>query len=353
MPGGEVSRGEYRADGTGTLYAWGEEFPRTWSIENGEIICINEVRYSRCYQIEQNSADPELYRARDEATGVLTEFRLTTDGVARLTEPAVPGDAGAPGAVSAQEMADKLANPTAAVASLNNNLNFTWYGGGLAGADDQSGWNYLFQPVFPFPQKNGKNILLRPAFPVIFDAPVPEPGGGFRSAGVELGDIGYDLVYGGMSPNGLLFSAGVAGLIPTATDDAVGADQWRLGPEVLVGVAKKWGALGAIVNHQWDIAGSNKTDTNITAGSYFYAFNLGNALQLAAGPSFSYNHEAAEGQELTLPLGIGLAKTMILKGRPWKFSFQYWNYVESPDAFAPKHLLRFTFSPVVEVPWGK
>jgi hypothetical protein len=50
-------------------------------------------------------------------------------------------------------------------------------------------------------------------------------------------------------------------------------------------------------------------------------------------------------------LGIGLAKTQIIKGRPWKMQVQYWNYIESPDAFGPKHLLRFTLAPVVSLPW--
>ena len=352
LPNGSLSRGEYFADGTGILSAWGETFPRTWSVQADQM-CISEVRSTRCYRLERSTTDRQFYRVIDVASGETTEFRLT-DGRAdliRSDEP--PGDSGTAATISAEEMANKLANPTAAVATMGNNLVYNRFGGEAPGADDENGFTYLFQPVLPFPQRNGNNILLRPAIPLIFRAPVPDPQGGFRSSGVELGDIGFDLVYGGTSANGLMTSVGIAGLIPTATDDAIGADQWRLGPEVLLGVARKWGAVGAIVNHQWDIAGSNDDSTSITAGQYFYAINLGGGLQFASGPSFSYDHKAESGQKLTLPLGVGLGKTVILNGRPWKFQIQYWNYVERPDLFGPKHQLRLTISPVVQVPWGR
>lgn len=121
----------------------------------------------------------------------------------------------------------------------------------------------------------------------------------------------------------------------------------------MIGYIQKWGAIGALVNHQWDVAGDDDFDTSITGGQYFYAFNLGNAWQINAGPIWSYNHKAASGNKLTLPLGIGLAKTTFLGGKPWKFQVQYWNYVEGPDSFGPKHLIRFTVTPVINLPWGR
>ncbi len=54
-----------------------------------------------------------------------------------------------------------------------------------------------------------------------------------------------------------------------------------------------------------------------------------------------------------MPLGIGIAKTQVIGGRPWKFQLQYWNYVERGDAFAPEHQIRFTVSPVVSAPWNE
>jgi hypothetical protein len=53
-----------------------------------------------------------------------------------------------------------------------------------------------------------------------------------------------------------------------------------------------------------------------------------------------------------IPLGVGLAKTSIIGGRPWKFQLQYWNYVESADAFSSEHQIRLSINPVVSAPWN-
>ena len=94
--------------------------------------------------------------------------------------------------------------------------------------------------------------------------------------------------------------------MPTATDDDLGLDQWTLGPEVILAMVGKWGTLGIIASHQWDVAGDNKADTSITSGQYFCNLNLKKGWVFGAGPTFSYNHEAESRNKLTLPLGIGL-----------------------------------------------
>lgn len=254
---------------------------------------------------------------------------------------------------SAADAAAELANPTAAVASLGNNFDFTEYGGSLPGANDQRGWTYLFQAGFPFPQGNGKNILFRPAVPLLFKQPVFDSTDGTWNDQFELGDIGYDLAYGGTSDTGLLTLFGVVGSIPTATDDAVGLDQWTLGPEFAIGKVGKWGVAGILLTHKWDVAGDNKKKTNISGGQYFFAFPIGDgSTQIAAGPTFSYNHEL-QGEKWTLPIGIGIAKTTVIGGRVWKFQVQYWNYVKTPDDFGPEHMLRLAVIPVMQVPWAK
>ena len=62
---------------------------------------------------------------------------------------------------------------------------------------------------------------------------------------------------------------------------------------------------------------------------------------------------ATSGNKLTLPLGIGLAKTMVIGDRPWTFQLQYWNNIERPDAFGAEHTVRFGIAPVVSAPWNK
>jgi len=254
-------------------------------------------------------------------------------------------------ALTADEVAKQLADPNSVLGSLNFNLDYITYKGDLPGASDQSATRLTFQPVFPYPINDTTNFYLRPAVPVVIAQDVPTAGG-FDNEGVELGDIGFDAALGKSLPGGYVVVGGIVGTLPTATDDALGLDQWLLGPEVAIGKVAKWGVLGLLVSHQWDVAGEDSFSTSITGGQYFYTFNLSDGWQISASPTFSYNHEAQSGQEWTLPLGVGVSKTSILDGVPWKFGLQYWNYIEQADAFGPDWQVRFTVTRVVSLPWG-
>jgi hypothetical protein len=131
----------------------------------------------------------------------------------------------------------------------------------------------------------------------------------------------------------------------------LGLDQYLLGPELLVGKKTSWGFVGGLLTHQWDVAGEDGFDTSITGGQYFYTVDLKDGWQIQATPTFSYNHEASSGNRLSFPLAIGVSKLVLLGGTPWKFSLQYWEYVESPDDFGPERQIRFQLGPVVPLPW--
>jgi hypothetical protein len=105
----------------------------------------------------------------------------------------------------------------------------------------------------------------------------------------------------------------------------------------------------ALGEDQWGVAGDDDVETNLTSGQYFYAFGLGNGSQIFAGPTWSYDHEAPSDDKLSIPLGIGIARTFLL-GRPWKVSLEYRAYIESPDTFGPDREIRFKIAPVVKMP---
>ena len=260
---------------------------------------------------------------------------------------------------SAEEVAKQLSNPNTSLAMLNFNFDYVDYDGFLPGADGAEALRLSFQPSFPYPLGDGKNFFLRPLIPLMYNQPVPVVGDQsigpqspiIQSSGLELGDISFDAAIGKSYSNGMILVGGVVATLPTATSDQVGLDQYLLGPELLVAKVGSWGALGLLLTHQWDIAGEDSFDTSITGGQYFYTINLKNAWQIQGSPAFSYNHEAEDGQEWTLPLAVGLTKTTILNGKPWKFGVQYWHYVKKPDALGPDFQIRFTVTPVVPLPW--
>lgn len=113
-------------------------------------------------------------------------------------------------------------------------------------------------------------------------------------------------------------------------------------------MSRKWGLVGALVNHQWDVAGSNDASFSTTSGQYFYAYGLGKGWQVSSGPSASYNWKGASGEIWTVPLGVDVSKTTKLGGSPWKFAMQLHYHVAQPEASGPVWLFKFTVTPVVK-----
>ena len=258
---------------------------------------------------------------------------------------------------SSDEVAKELSNPAGSLASIVMNLNYNSYKGDLPGADSQHSWSFSTQPVLPWPVGDkGRQIIFRPLVTLPFDQPVFDADQGrFKGTGLELEDISFQLAYAGNEMkdehNGLLWGIGAAGTLPTATDDRLAGDQWRLGPALFGGVVRKWGLLGLILENQWNIGGSNGEDYSVLSGQYFYALGMGNGWQIASGPNFAYDWKADNDEAFTFPVGIGVAKTTKFGAMPVKLQAQVQYYVEQPDAFGPQWLLKFTVTPVVKNPF--
>lgn len=348
-------RGVYRADGTGVLHAWGGQFERRWEIQGDDQICVFGEPQSDCYRLEMKTNDPLLYRVTATSTGIISEIRDSGsgDGTVISDSGSVDDNRGSVTAPSAEELAAKLANPANPIMKLGNNFDYVMFDGDLPGADDQSAFRYVFLTVVPFKLENGNSLLIRPAIPVMFNEPVPDGMGGYTEEGTDIADIGYDVIYSGTTETGLIWGAGIAGTLPTASNDKLGKDLWGLGPEALLGVARKWGVVGGLLAHQWDIGGSGSGSIDITSLNYFYSFPLGGGWQFAAAPTITYNHDAVSGNKLTLPLGIGVSKTTVIGKRPWTFHLQYWNNIERPESFAAEHTIRLSILPVVTASWNE
>jgi hypothetical protein len=270
-------------------------------------------------------------------------------------------DAGQPqGEMSADDTAKALANPAGSLANLANNLTYRTFKGDLPGADDQTAVTYTFQPVFPVGDK-GRNIIVRPAFTVSFDQPIFDSNTGeWDNLSTEFNDITFDTVYAGTTmtskSTGYLWGVGVAGTLPTATNSALGGDQWRLGPELFGGIIRDWGVAGGLINNQWNLGGggggpgSNDEPYSTTTIQYFYGIGLGNGWQILSGPVITYDWKASSGEKWSLPLGTGIAKTTKIGGTTWRFQLEIQYYVKQPDSFGKDWSLTFDFRPVIQNP---
>jgi hypothetical protein len=247
---------------------------------------------------------------------------------------------------SAAETAKELANPNTALASLKFKNIYTTYKGDLPGADSEAGFTMLFQPSLPFPLDNGGKVIWRPAVPIIGDQPIFNSSTADFDSESGIGDISFDLLYATTSNTGRLTGLGVFSSLPTATEEKLGKDKWTLGPEVFLGQVSSTRVIGALVNHQWDVAGSDDVveDISFTTINIFAALLPGGGWNYGSAPIITYDWKS---ENWTIPLNFNFGKTVILGERPWKISAEVDYYVEQADSFGPDWSISFTVTPVV------
>jgi len=255
---------------------------------------------------------------------------------------------------SSAEIAKELANPVGSLANLTFKNQYRWYKGDLPGANDQSNYTLLFQPVFPFPlgetASGGKaNLFVRPAFPLVVNQPVPEPVGATLDwDGVTaLGDIGFDVAYGVTEKSGLIWAFGAVGTLPTATDSAVAGKQLRLGPEAIFAKSSEKGLIGIFPNHQWNVTGWSEGKDNsfsTTQIQPFVKYLPGGGWAVGSLPIMAYDWVNGE---WTIPVNLTVSKTLAWGKTPIKLELEMNYYVEQPDAFGPEWMVGLNITPVV------
>jgi hypothetical protein len=99
-------------------------------------------------------------------------------------------------------------------------------------------------------------------------------------------------------------------------------------------------------NHVWDVGGDIEVSRTTLAASYLRFGS--NGWVYGTAPIITYNFEADDGDELTLPLNFIVSKTAVINGRPWKFAVELNWYVEQPDPFGPDFMIGFNVTPVVK-----
>jgi len=146
-------------------------------------------------------------------------------------------------------LARKLTNPFSDVVNvpINQNPDF-----GLGAAGDEWRYTITLQPVIPFRLDREWHLISRTVAPAIY-----HDGGETQELG--LGDIAQSFFLSPThaSDDGWFWGLGPIFLLPTATEDRFGAEQWGLGPTL--GILTRSGAwtIGALLNHIWSVAGDD------------------------------------------------------------------------------------------------
>jgi hypothetical protein len=211
----------------------------------------------------------------------------------------------------------------------------------------------IFQPIMPIPlYGSGKDewkLIMRPTVPVLFGTPVPQ---GFNDFNHEtgLGDITLPLVVTPPAGNWLL-GLGPTFVIPTSTRDAFGRQQWAVGPTGILGYkTKKWVA-GVFPQYYFGIGSrgdqGSTPDASYMNLLYFAFYNLPDAWQVGFNPTVTYDNKASSGNEWNVPIGLVVAKTTSIGGRPWKFQLGIEYSVVSQETFGQEFQVKLNVIPVI------
>jgi hypothetical protein len=221
-------------------------------------------------------------------------------------------------------LAEELANPLSTLISVPF---FGNYNGDVGPERDGSQWFVNIQPVVPIKLNPDWYVISRTIFPVMISQNDLFPGSGSQSG---LRDTTEGLYF---SPsrtfNGFTLGAGPIFLLPTATDELLGAGKWGGGPTgVLAWQGSGW-TVGILANHIWSFAGdAERTDFNQTYLQPFIAYTTPKAWTFTLQGEDTYDWETGE---WLAPINFLVAKIVKIEGQPVSIvgGVRYW--MDSPD----------------------
>jgi hypothetical protein len=258
------------------------------------------------------------------------------------------------------EIGAKLSDPTSNIWALQMNWQGpVFYDGDLNTGNPEVGGNMVFQPVLPFPLygtgKNAWKMISRPVIPIIFSAPVPRDAtpDNFNNIG-GIGDIEIPLLVNlpGAIAGQWILGAGPVFEFPSATNTSLGANQYSIGPAVVVGYKTKKFTAVLFPNYFFGVGSqSDRTATNDTTSKmsllYNFTWELGKAWQIGLNPTISYDNTALSGNKWNVPVGLFAAKTIAIGGVPIKIQAGAEYSVVSSDAFGKRANFRIVITPVI------
>ena len=166
----------------------------------------------------------------------------------------------------------------------------------------------------------------------------PTDSGGQRLTG--MGDTTMTVFLSPAQTGKLIWGAGPAILIPTATNQGLGTEKFGVGPSVVALVQPgKW-TVGALWNQIWSLDGANdRADINQMYLQPFANYNLPEGMSVGASMEASANWEADD-EQWTSYLLFSVSKVTRLGKRPVSFLAAAGPAVASPTG-RPDWRLRF------------
>lgn len=246
---------------------------------------------------------------------------LASVALAVLATPSHGNEATADDAAA---LAQKLANPIAALISVPLQYNFDQN----FGPDDDGSVSRLnIQPVIPVSLNEDWNLITRVIVPLIDQDDMPVSGQGESG----LGDTVASLFFSPTAPTsrGWIWGAGPVLLLPTASDDRLGGEKWGVGPTAVT--LKQFGpwTVGGLANHVWSVAGENdRADVNATFLQPFASYITRTKTTFGISSESTYDWES---ESWSVPLNATVSQMLKVGQQILQVSTgaRYW--LDAPD----------------------
>lgn len=247
-----------------------------------------------------------------------------------------------------ENLAEESQNPLSTVISVPFENN-TYFG---IGPSDATVNVLNVKPVIPF-RVGSVNLINRFITPIIYStgqnardlfALVPqevelgfaEVGSSLDVLGSEfgLGDTTYQLFLSPAKPGKVIWGAGPAVVLPTATASRFASKKWSAGPNaVALTISGNW-VIGILGQNVWSFAGDSGTaDVNKFLLQYFINYNMSNGWYLSTTPIITADWNAASGERWTVPFGGGVGRLVMFGSQPVDFKLAgYWNAEKPTNA---------------------
>jgi hypothetical protein len=274
------------------------------------------------------------------------------------------------------QMSALMDNPVGNVAMLFTQFDFTHLENSATNKSDDK-YNYMGIAQFPKGLNENWNLINRVVWNVTsmpldsdkIDGFGAGPGGeilppsGSSPAPIDLfdgrttgfGDMYYVGLFSPKEPISLESGANVvwgAGFdlgFPTASDDLLGTGRWTAGPSALgVYLGPKW-KVGALVQQYWDFAGDDdRDDVSLTNLQYLWYYSLDSTTSIGAAPNVIANWEQSSGNKWTVPVGLGINKTVQFGKVPVRLGVElHYSVIQPDDVPGAEWNLRFYIIPAV------
>jgi len=240
---------------------------------------------------------------------------------------ATQGAAAADDAAGGQSLEQAASDPTASLMSVQVQ---DIYAGAYHQLYDESGNSILLRSAVPFTTGSLEHIA-RLTLPIVTDSPTGESG---LSDLVLFDLIKFEKSWG-------RWGIGPVLLAPTATDAAIGAGKWAIGPAlgfVARGEKLMWGLFN---QNLFSFAGdSDREDLNVSILQPIVNYSLPDKWSIGTSEmnvTYDWDWDAWT----ALPLGVKLARLVKFGKLPVQFAGAY-EYNFADDYIAPKWTVNFT-----------